>query len=245
MSLVQSARPVKLETRATAAPSPTRILDLAVASAGLLILGPLMLLVALAIYVTEGRPIFFSQVRLGLRGCRFRMHKFRKFHSDCGPNCRPVTLKNDARLTRLGSLLERTKLDELPQLWNILKGDMSIVGPRPESLDLAGCFTEPYLRVLDYKPGIFGPNQVHFRNEGSLYSERVDPEHYYRDVLFPIKARADLAYFPHRTLWSDIGWIIRGVLSVFGSGRPPVEILETYQAVRIEEPPSAGHRVRL
>ncbi|SED63696.1 Sugar transferase involved in LPS biosynthesis (colanic, teichoic acid) [Rhizobiales bacterium GAS188] len=245
MSLVQSTRPIKLETRATASLSPTRIFDLTVAGAGLFILGPLMLLVALVIYVTEGRPIFFSQVRLGLRGRRFRMHKFRKFHSGCGPNGRPVTLKNDVRLTRLGSLLEMTKLDELPQLWNILKGDMSIVGPRPESLDLACCFTEAYLRVLDYKPGIFGPNQVAFRHECSLYSEHVDPEHYYRDVLFPIKARADLAYFPHRTLWSDIGWIVRGVLSVFGSRRSPAEILEAYQAVRIEEPPSAGHRMHL
>jgi lipopolysaccharide/colanic/teichoic acid biosynthesis glycosyltransferase len=184
------------------------------ASAGLLVLCPCMMLIALAIWLESGRPILFSQIRLGQSGRQFRIYKFRKFRSECGAGC-GVTVSHDARLTRLGRFLVATKLDELPQLWNILRGDMSTVGPRPESLSFADCFTRDYRRVLEHRPGIFGPNQFYFRDEGSLYPEACDPEQFYREVLFPLKARIDIAYFSHRTLGADIGWIIRGVLAVF------------------------------
>ena len=193
-----------------------RLLDLIIACTGLVILAPIMMLVAIAIWADCGRPIFFSQVRVGQMGRHFRMYKFRKFHKDCDTIDCPVTIKNDRRMTRLGRRLARTKLDELPQLWNVLKGDMSVVGPRPESLDLADCFVGFSRRVLDHKPGIFGPNQVFFRDEASLYRDTSDPEKLYREALFPLKARIDLAYFPQRTILSDIGWIIFGVLAVFG-----------------------------
>ena len=127
---------------------------------------------------------------------------------------------------RLGRFLGKTKLDELPQLWNILKGDMSIVGPRPESLELAHCFSGIYLRVLQYRPGLFGPNQVLFRNESSMFPDNYDPEKFYCEYLFPLKANIDLAYFPQRTLASDIGWIIRGFLAVIGWQSLPTEHLE-------------------
>jgi lipopolysaccharide/colanic/teichoic acid biosynthesis glycosyltransferase len=196
--------------------STRRILDLVIAGTSLVLLGPIMMLVALAIWVESGRPIFFSQVRLGQMGRHFRMYKFRKFHKGSGAIDRPVTIRNDYRMTRLGGFLARAKLDELPQLWNILKGDMSVVGPRPESLDLADCFVGFYRRVLDHKPGIFGPNQVVFRDEALLYPDTLDPQQFYREVLFPLKANIDLAYFPNRTIPSDIGWIICGVLAVVG-----------------------------
>jgi lipopolysaccharide/colanic/teichoic acid biosynthesis glycosyltransferase len=203
-----------------------RVLDLTVAGIGLICFSPIMLLIVLAIWIDGGRPIFFSQIRLGLRGRHFRIYKFQKFHSDCGSAAGLVTVENDPRFTHLGRLLGRTKLDELPQLWNILKGDMSIVGPRPESLELAHCFSGIYLRVLQYRPGLFGPNQVLFRNESSIYPDNYDPEKFYCDHLFPLKANIDLAYFPHRTLVSDIGWIIRGLLAVFGWRVLPSEHLE-------------------
>lgn len=193
-----------------------RMLDLAVVVILLVVFAPLMLLVAAAIVGESGRPIFFSQTRLGRRGRHFRMHKFRKFHERAGSIGRPLTMEDDPRLTRVGSLLARTKLDELPQLWNVLKGDMSLVGPRPESLDFADCFTGPYRAVLDHKPGIFGPSQVLFRNEASLYRGCADPEQFYREFQFPLKARIDLAYFTQRTLLRDIAWIARGALAVFG-----------------------------
>ena len=193
-----------------------RTFDVGVALAGLICLAPLFALIALAIRVESCGPIFFSQVRLGQRGRHFRLYKFRKFLVRRYPHERAVTLANDARLTRLGKLLMQTKLDELPQLWNVLKGDMSMVGPRPETLDFAECFHDVYRQVLDFKPGIFGPNQVFFRNEGALYPADCDVERFYRDVLFPLKARVDLAYFPYRNVYLDSAWIARGTIAVFG-----------------------------
>lgn len=125
-------------------------------------------------------------------------------------------MEDDPRLTAIGRLLARTKLDELPQLWNVLTGEMSIIGPRPESLDFADCFDGPFHSVLEHKPGVFGPNQVIFRDECSLYRERSDPERFYRDILFPLKARVDLSYFANRTFFHDIVWVVRGVFAVFG-----------------------------
>jgi lipopolysaccharide/colanic/teichoic acid biosynthesis glycosyltransferase len=193
-----------------------RVLDVAVALAGLIFLAPLVAVIAVAICVESRGPIFFSQVRLGQRGRHFWLHKFRKFHERGEPNERAVTLANDARLTRVGKLLMQTKLDELPQLWNVLKGDMSLVGPRPETLDFAECFHDVYRQVLDFKPGLFGPNQVFFRNEGALYPADCDAERFYRDVLFPLKARVDLAYFPYRNVYLDSAWIARGTIAIFG-----------------------------
>src|SRR5207247_10219766 len=120
------------------------------------------------ILIETGSPILFVQTRLGLFGRAFRMYKFRKFYPDAGKGD-GVTLKGDKRMPRLGAVLERTKIDELPQLWNILKGDMTMVGPRPESSDLADCFTGEYAGVLEYTPGLFGPNQFYFRAESALY----------------------------------------------------------------------------
>jgi lipopolysaccharide/colanic/teichoic acid biosynthesis glycosyltransferase len=193
-----------------------RMLDVVVALAGLIFLAPLIAMIALAIRIESRGPIFFSQVRLGYRGCHFRLYKFRKFQERQDPQERAVTLANDVRLTRVGKLLMQTKLDELPQLWNVLKGDMSLVGPRPETLDFAECFRDIYRQVLDFKPGLFGPNQVFFRNEGSLYPADCDAERFYRDVLFPLKARVDLAYFPYRNVYLDGAWIARGTIAIFG-----------------------------
>ena len=135
-----------------------RVLDVVFAAAGLAILLPLFLLISLAILVDTGRPILFAQTRLGLGGRHFRMLKFRKFRNDVGPDGLPLTMPNDERLTPVGKFIDTTKLNELPQLWNVLSGDMSIVGPRPETLDFADCFVGRYQGVLDYKPGILGPS---------------------------------------------------------------------------------------
>jgi lipopolysaccharide/colanic/teichoic acid biosynthesis glycosyltransferase len=121
-------------------------------------------------------------------------------------------------------------LDELPQLWNVLRGDMAIVGPRPESLAFADCFRNGFENVLRYKPGLFGPSQVSFRYESWHYPPNEDPTLFYRHVLFPAKATLDLAYFPHRTIAADIGWMVRGVLAILGRGPkvPPVEDQEIH-----------------
>lgn len=200
-----------------------RALDVAVASIALLLAAPLMLAIAIIIYLDSPGPVLFSQTRIGRHGRPFRLHKFRKFvHGSAGGPA--VTLKDDPRMTRVGRVLERTKLDELPQLCNVLGGSMALVGPRPETLGFAGCFTGEARRLLNYAPGLFGPNQVLFRHECLMYPADEDPHRFYREVLFPAKAGIDLAYFPHRTLGSDLRWVVLGVLAAAGllSGSPRI-----------------------
>src|SRR5690606_17811654 len=117
----------------------------------------------------DGRPILFRQMRIGQLGRPFRMLKFRKFRSECGAQGLPLTLEGDSRMTMVGRFLRATKFDELPQFWNVLVGDMAIIGPRPETPAFADCFTGGLERVLDHKPGIFGPSQAIFRNESTLF----------------------------------------------------------------------------
>lgn len=193
----------------------SRSLDIIVASVALLVLALPMLAVACAIAVDD-LPILFVQTRLGKHSQPFSMFKFRKFRSTCGTDGCPLTMAMDARMTRVGRFLAATKLDELPQLWNVLRGDMAIIGPRPESLAFADCFQNGFEQILEYKPGLLGPSQIVFRNECKLYPSDMDPTRFYREVLFPAKARLDLAYFPHRSVPGDIRWLLRGVLAVFG-----------------------------
>jgi lipopolysaccharide/colanic/teichoic acid biosynthesis glycosyltransferase len=243
MAWTRSEWPKSQQWELPGAGSPAvRVLDLAMAVTGLALSAPLMVLIVALIYLDTGRPILFSQIRLGRGARRFRLYKFRKFHEKGQTDGRPLTVENDSRLTRVGKFLLRTKLDELPQLWNILTGDMSIVGPRPETPAFADCFGEAYGRVLDYKPGIFGPSQVFFRNEGSLYPSDRDPERFYRDVLFPLKARIDLDYFPHRTMMRDLAWVLRGVLAIFGSSSLPLAKLDGTESA--EDVEARVHSVR-
>jgi lipopolysaccharide/colanic/teichoic acid biosynthesis glycosyltransferase len=191
-----------------------RLFDIAISLSALVILSPIIVLVTIAIALETGRPILFSQLRIGRNRRSFRMYKFRKFVCDCDPDGSPLTLENDDRSTRVGRILMATKLDEVPQFLNVLKGDMAIIGPRPESFAFADCFAGPYAEVLKYKPGILGPTQVAFRNESDLYSGHPDPSAFYRAVLFPMKAEMDLEYYSKRTLVSDIAWMFRGAVAI-------------------------------
>jgi lipopolysaccharide/colanic/teichoic acid biosynthesis glycosyltransferase len=189
--------------------SARRAIDVLFAGIAMVSLSPVFVIVAFVIWLESGRPLLFSQLRLGKSGKPFRMYKFRKFGPSCGSGGSPLTLQEDDRLTAFGRILAATKLDELPQLWNVLRGDMSLVGPRPESLSFSDCFCDGLEKLLDYKPGVFGPCQVLFRHENRMYPADAPAAEYYRKVLFPAKAKIDLAYFPHRTLVSDFGWIAR------------------------------------
>ena len=203
-----------------------RALDIVVALAALLLAALPMLVIAAAICLDSPGPVLFSQTRIGRHGRPFRLHKFRKFvHGSAGGPA--VTLKDDPRMTRMGRVLERFKLDELPQICNVLGGSMALVGPRPETLDFADRFTGEARRLLDYAPGLFGPNQVLFRHECLMYPAGEDPHRFYRAVLFPAKAGIDLAYFPNRTLGSDLRWVALGVLAAAGllPESPPASLL--------------------
>lgn len=196
-----------------------RAFDVVVAFGGLVMFGIPMVMVAAAVWMEGGRPLIFSQTRLGRHGETFRIYKFRKFRPSetSGPK---LTIVGDDRLTRVGRFIERTKLDELPQLWNVLIGEMSIVGPRPEVPEFSDCFERGWQRLLDFKPGIFGPAQVAFRNEQALIPNH-DIEQFYREVLFPAKARLDLSYYSRRSLVRDMIWICRGALAVVGHPAAP------------------------
>lgn len=189
--------------------SARRAMDILCAGIAMTSLSPVFVVVAFVIWLESGRPLLFSQLRLGQSGEPFRIYKFRKFWPSCGSDGSPLTLQEDDRMTSVGRILAATKLDELPQLWNVFRGDMSLVGPRPESLSFSDCYRDGFERLLDYKPGVFGPCQVLFRHEDRMYPVDAPPAEYYRKVLFPAKAKIDLAYFPHRTLVSDFGWIAR------------------------------------
>ena len=192
-----------------------RFFDILVSLAALLVTLPLTGFVMLLLSIESPRHIFFTQTRLGLHRRPFKMYKFRKFPpawQDAGPG---VTTAFDSRMTKLGVFLERTKIDELPQLWNVLKGDMSIVGPRPESMKFKDLFVGEYAELLQFKPGIFGPNQIKFRNEAELYPPDIPPEKFYRENLFPQKAKNDLNYFRKTNPIKDLLLLPKGVWATF------------------------------
>ena len=203
-----------------------RLLDLSCAVIAAILLAPVASIVALAIWIEGGRPILFSQLRLGQHGRPFRMYKFRKFRPDCDCGGSPVTVEDDDRLTRLGRFLAVSKLDELPQLWNLACGDMSLVGPRPESLAFRDCFCGGFEKILAHKPGLFGPCQALFRHESRHYPAELDPAEFYRRVLFPAKAAIDLAYFSRRTVVSDFGWVVRTVWAVVAGSKDEATLVD-------------------
>ncbi|MBZ9986780.1 sugar transferase [Mesorhizobium sp. BH1-1-5] len=193
-----------------------RAMDIIAAFLGLIVLSPMMTLIAMALLLEGGRPVLFVQPRIGAGGQLFRMYKFRKFYPRCDAGGFALTLANDERMTTVGRFLAFSKMDELPQLWNVLKGEMALVGPRPESLPFADCFRDGYEAVLQYKPGLFGPAQIMFRHEALFYPQGVEPTAFYKEVLFPAKARIDLSYYARRTIVSDAALIVRGVFIVLG-----------------------------
>jgi lipopolysaccharide/colanic/teichoic acid biosynthesis glycosyltransferase len=196
--------------------SSQRVLDFLLASIALLLLAPLMVVITIGILLESRGPTFFCQTRIGQGGKRFCMYKFRKFRADAGQAGSPLTLDQDPRMTEVGRLLMKTKFDELPQLWNVIRGDMAIVGPRPESLAFADCFEDGWEELLEYKPGLLGPCQIIFRNEAATFPSGADVNEFYRTVLFPLKARIDLDYFRSRSIPSDIGIMFKGFLAICG-----------------------------
>ncbi len=201
--------------------------DIAISSTALIVCSPLLALVALAILYDDGRPILFRQKRIGRNGRTFDVLKFRKFRAVGSVQGSMLTLLSDDRYSRVGRILERTKLNELPQLVNVLRGDMSIVGPRPEIVEFAHCFSGQRAALLDHRPGIFGPSQSAFRNEAAMYPADVDAVTFYETRLFPAKADLDLAYYPVATTGSDLAWIVRSLVAVIRPARAAAESLIT------------------
>jgi len=193
--------------------------DLTVAALGLLVSAPLFLAIAVAIKHDTPGPVFFRQVRIGRKRRPFEMWKFRKMPHDLPEQGPMLTARDDQRLTRIGYWLERTKLDELPQLLNVLAGEMSVVGPRPVVSKFVDRATpELWDQVLSVKPGIFGPNQIRYRNEADLYPpDCADVEAFYLRHILPEKLAVDARYAQESWWLGDCWLLLRGVLaSAFG-----------------------------
>jgi len=195
-----------------------RLFDFLLALIGLAFCWPLFLLIALLIRLDSRGPVFFRQARIGRDGEPFRLFKFRTMVDNAYSLGPKLTQKRDPRITRIGQVLRWLKLDELPQLMNVLKGDMSFIGPRPEDPYFVSLYTEEERAVLSVRPGIVGPSQIVGRDELELYPEGVDPEQYYIQHILPEKLQRDLQYVRCASLWYDLKLLIGGVaVTVFGS----------------------------
>jgi lipopolysaccharide/colanic/teichoic acid biosynthesis glycosyltransferase len=178
-----------------------RSMDLICAAAGLLALSPVLALVALWIAVRDGRPVLFSQMRVGRYGREFRIWKFRTMRT--GARGGAITAAGDLRITPVGALLRRFKLDELPQLFNVIQGDMSLIGPRPESPEYVNREAPIWQAVLSVRPGITDLATLLYRDEEALLGSSQDPEALYRGTVLPAKLVLNLKYLRSRSLMSD------------------------------------------
>ena len=179
-----------------------------------LFLSPLFVLVAFAIKLDSRGPIFYRARRIGKDGVPFRLYKFRRMVSDADKQGPGITATGDSRITRVGRFLRRTKIDELPQLINVLSGDMSLVGPRPEDPRYVALYTPEQRRVLAVRPGITSAASLAYRHEEQLLAG-ADWETIYRTRVLPDKLAIDLAYLERRTLVSDLKLILRTIAAVF------------------------------
>lgn len=187
-----------------------RIFDVLSALAALTILFPGLLVIALAIKLTSPGAVFFRQERIGRNGVPFRIIKFRTMRDDALDAGRAITVAGDDRITAFGAILRRCKLDELPQLINVVIGDMSLVGPRPEVARYVGLWP-PADRdvILSVRPGITDPASIKFRNEGEILARYPDPEAAYREVVLPEKVSLYADYVRTASFAGDISLIFK------------------------------------
>lgn len=187
------------------------IFDRLMAFFGLLALWPVLLVVAILIKVKmPGGPVIFKQKRVGRNGRMFTMYKFRSMTVGHGGSS--VSVAGESRITPLGAKLRHYKLDELPELWNVLIGDMSFVGPRPDVPGYADRLTGNDRRVLELRPGITGPASLKYRDEEALLAGQKDPQRFNDEVIFPDKVKINLYYLNHYSFIKDIQMIFCTVL---------------------------------
>ena len=194
-----------------------RGIDIIFAGAMLVLVSPLLLLCALLVRFDSDGPALFRQIRVGRNFRPFQMFKLRTMRN--GEQGAPITLGSDARITRTGAWLRRWKLDEVPQLWNVLRGDMSLVGPRPVIPVLARGFASDYEQLLRVRPGLTDPASIRFCREAEMLSLVADPMGYFKTVIIPEKLRMSREYLSHATLLSDFRIIVKTVFVVLAPAR--------------------------
>ena len=184
-----------------------RAFDILCSFLGLTVLSPVLLVVSVLVSVTSPGGVFFRQERIGKDGKPFRIFKFRSMRKDNAGL--KITTGNDSRITPVGRFLRKSKIDELPQLINVLVGDMSFVGPRPEVADYVNLYTPYQRQVLLVRPGITGLASIRFRNENDLLTASDDPNRTYVEQIMPRKIDLDLEYIPHASVFYDIKLIFQ------------------------------------
>src|SRR6266568_1772783 len=185
-----------------------RSFDLILSLLGLIVLAPVFAAVAVAIKIESAGPVFYRGVRAGRYGKAFRIFKFRTMVEDADKIGGPSSSSDDPRITRVGNFLRRYKLDELPQLLNVVKGEMSLVGPRPEVLQEVVLYTEEEKRLLEVRPGITDWASIRFRDEGEILRGSADPHAAYREKIRPEKIRLGLEYVERRSFLTDCKIIV-------------------------------------
>jgi lipopolysaccharide/colanic/teichoic acid biosynthesis glycosyltransferase len=190
-----------------------RPLDILAATAGMVLLSPVFALVACCIKLTSSGPVLYRQVRIGKGGRAFQIVKFRSMTTQTSNRDLRITIAGDSRVTPVGEFLRRYKVDELPQLWNVIKGDMSLVGPRPEIPVYIEEYTPEQRFVLSARPGITDPASLAYRHEEEILAGHGDPEKFYRAEILPDKLERNRAYLERITLRNDIRIILKTISS--------------------------------
>jgi lipopolysaccharide/colanic/teichoic acid biosynthesis glycosyltransferase len=191
-----------------------RALDILAATAGMILLSPVFGLVACWIKLTSRGPAFYRQIRIGKDGVPFQILKFRSMTMQASNRDLKITVAGDSRVTPVGKFLRRYKVDELPQLWNVIRGDMSLVGPRPE-VPVYEEDTPEQRIVLSARPGITDPASLAYRHEEEILAAQGDPEQFYRTKILPDKLARNRAYLEKITLQNDIRIILKTISSSF------------------------------
>ena len=191
-----------------------RAMDIAISGCALAVIWPVLLLIALAIKIDDPGPVFYRQVRVGKDGKEFRIFKFRTMVVDADKKGLAITVGRDNRITRMGRILRKTKLDELAQLINVFIGEMSFVGPRPEVPKYVNMYTPYQRQVLLVRPGITDYASIAYRNENDMLEGAQDPERMYIDVIMPDKIELNMKYLREISLAADIRLILSTILAV-------------------------------
>jgi lipopolysaccharide/colanic/teichoic acid biosynthesis glycosyltransferase len=191
-----------------------RLFDVICSLSGLVILSPLFILISVLMKIGSPGQIFFLQERMGRGGDNFKLIKFRSMHINPAQEKKGFTPGDDTRVTRLGKFIRKTKIDELPELINVFKGEMSLVGPRPEVPEYRRIYVGKFEAVLSLRPGITDPASIKYRNEEELLAKSADPEETYCEVILPDKLGINLKYTGNISFRNDLKILVKTVVKV-------------------------------
>jgi lipopolysaccharide/colanic/teichoic acid biosynthesis glycosyltransferase len=195
-----------------------RLMDIILSFSGLLVLSPLFAVVGLLVKIDSPGPVFFRHRRIGRHFSSFYVYKFRTMVTGAEQTGSSVTVGGDKRVTRLGEILRKYKIDELPQLLNVLKGDMSLVGPRPEVKEYVDLYEADYRKLLRVRPGITDPASLRYSEEEGLLALSPNWEEDYRKRILPDKIRLSLEYVENHSVFTDLSLIMKTIRKASGSG---------------------------